>query len=204
MGTLSKENLVNDKTLQLRRLPRRPETGLLAWQATVGYISQEYSADATLTFAALPHADSILWQSTLSWDQNRVSIGNQPSLPASLNNLWEAVNSEYTIFKKNEDRIRQPAFYQDHQWLDAETSKTLDRLTQITHAAFTQDWTLIIVYQSVENPALRVKTRLIARGNSIQVGGQGASVAEACRDLYRHAAPNYFANSSKLGDGILS
>jgi hypothetical protein len=79
----------------------------------------------------------------------------------------------------------------------------LESLLEVTGAVFQEGWSLLFVYQAVETPAHRVKARLIAKNDAVQISGQGPTLREACRDLYRHAAPNYFASSGRTVDDSL-
>jgi hypothetical protein len=56
----------------------------------------------------------------------------------------------------------------------------------------------------VENPNLRVQARLLAKDNSVHIGGRGPTIRDACRDLYRNAAPGYFASSGRQEDGFFA
>jgi hypothetical protein len=179
-------------------LPRRPITGLQAWLATIGYISAEYSADATLTMRASPSAEGrAVWSAETSWGHNRESLQDMPSLPGALRELWKLVERNHVIFKSLEAATRRPANYSDAEWMDADTRTTLDRLVTVTNAACGDNWRLIIVYQALDNPDLRVQARLMAKGK--QIGGRASSIREACRDLYRNAAP-VFANAGQPFD----
>ena len=52
---------MEDKTLPRRPVPKRPDTGWQAWQATIGYIHQAYSADALLCLMAHRESGDIIW-----------------------------------------------------------------------------------------------------------------------------------------------
>jgi hypothetical protein len=173
-------------------LPKRPITGLQAWLATIGYISAEYSADAALTVRASPlPPERTLWSAEAGWGQNKETIHEMPTLHHALRELWKLVERNHIIFKSMEAATRRPANYSDAEWLDAETRTTLDRLLAVTRAACGEDWRLMIVYQALDHPEMRVQARLIAKGR--QIGGRAPTIREACRDLYRSAAP-VFAN----------
>lgn len=193
---------MDNKTVQLPRMPRRPANGLLAWQATVGYISSEYSPDAALTLKAQADATAVTWHASIQWGDIRAGV-DADTLAHALRDLWPALEKVHEVFKTVTDRVRQPIHYQEHQWLDDDTTRALDSLIDVTAGVFQQDWALVIVYQALENPAQRVKMRLLAKADSVQIGGQGPSLREACRDLYRNAAPGYFASSGRTVDSAL-
>lgn len=169
-------------------LPRRPITGLQAWLATIGYISAEYSADAALTMRASPlPSEHVVWSAEATWGQNKEDIQAMPTLPHALRELWKLVERNYIIFTSMEAATRRPANYSDAEWLDTDTRTTLDRLVAVTCAACGDQWRLIIVYQALDKPDLRVQARMMTKGR--QVGGRGPTIRDACRDLYRSAAP---------------
>lgn len=169
-------------------LPKRPPTGLQAWLATIGYISAEYSADATLTMRASPAADGrTVWAAEASWGHHKESLHDMPTLHSALRELWKLVERNHVIFKSMEAATRRPANYSDADWIDSDTRVTLDRLIAVTRAACGDNWRLIIVYQALDNADMRVQARLMAKGK--QIGGRAPTIREACRDLYRNAAP---------------
>lgn len=181
-------------------LPKRPPTGLQAWLATIGYISAEYSADAALTIRAVPAVEErIGWAAEATWGHNRESVDNQPTLHSALRELWKLVERNHVIFKSMEAATRRPANYRDDDWLDTDTRAMLDRLIMVTRAACGDNWRLMIIYQALDNPDLRVQARLMAKDR--QVGGRAPSIREACRDLYRNAAP-VFANAGQPFDSF--
>jgi hypothetical protein len=193
----------DNKTIQIRRLPQRPANGLLAWQATIGFITSEISPDAALMMRVQPREDKLGWSASVAWTGLPAQSSEGESLAQVLRELWVKLEQVHTIFTTVEDRVRQPAHYQDHQWLDADTSRALDSLIDLTGAVFHHQWSLLFVYQSVDSPSQRVKARLLAKEDTVQISGQGPTLREACRDLYRHAAPNYFASSGRTVDDSL-
>jgi hypothetical protein len=193
---------MNDKTVQLPRMPKRSPTGLLAWQATVGFISQVYSQDVALMLHAYPVDGDVRWRAGIAWGQVQAQIDAAVTLAAALRDLWPALERVFTVFDNPLDAVRAPTGYADNAWVDADSARTLAALTELSQAVFPGDWALVIVYQAVENPGQRVKLRLLARNQSVQVSGQGPSVREACRDVYRNAAPEYFHSSGKLAQGL--
>lgn len=195
--------MMDDNTLIMPPMPKRPENGLLAWLATIGYLGAEYSPDAMLTLRAAPNdAKQIIWSAVASWAQENVVVQDCPSLATALRYLWRAVEQEHQIFKTLEAATRRPSNYPQDRWIDPQTQSTLDRLIDISGSVFKQQWLLIIVYQPVDNPNLRVRARLLAQDNAIHIGGSGPSIRDACRALYRNAAPNYFASAERHPDEL--
>jgi hypothetical protein len=183
-------------TLKARPLSRRPENGFAAWQMTLAYIAARHSPDAILQLRAYPRKDErILWSASVSWGQNYESVNDLDSLPSVLSELWKVVDHNHNIFDIPEEAARSPAGYESHNWVDVNVQEILHRLLWTTRMVFDDDWSMIIVYQPAEIPALRVQMRLLAQGNTLCVGGRGASLVDAARELYRHAAPHYFAHS---------
>jgi hypothetical protein len=194
---------MSDKTLDQRPLPKRPENGLLAWQATIGYISQQYSLDAMLTAQAYVLNNAVSWGAAASWGTNREEVADQPSLEAALRELWRLVDSHHVIFEKREHLLKRPANYADHEWLDKDTAAVLNRVLHVTSVVYGADWQVVLAYQPVESPDSRFQTRLLALGGSVQIGGRGPDLRTACRDLYRNAAPYYVAHGGKNPDEIV-
>jgi hypothetical protein len=193
-----------DETLHSRPLPKRPETGLLAWLATIGYLSAEYSPDAMLTLRVAPASDGVQWGAACTWGQQHESVEGKATFAAALRDLWAILAANHDIHKTAESAIKSPAHYKEHQWLDAPTMETLERLIAVTTAAFKSDWQLIIVYQASEKPTARVQARLVARDQQMRSGGRGASIRDACRDLYRNAAPGVFASAGQPFDSFFA
>ncbi len=182
---------MTDDTLPNIPAPRRPETGFLAWQATIGYISTEHSPDALLTLMAYPLENGeVGWKAAASWATftEESPVG---SLAEALRNLWREVDRHHTIFKSIEAGLKRPVSYKDNQWFDIETQKSIDGLIQVIQKAFGADWRLVLVYQPVANPNSRVQARLIARRDTVNSGGRGATLREACQLLYRNAATEF-------------
>jgi hypothetical protein len=187
--------MTDAETVHARPLPKRPDTGLLAWQSTLGYISARYSLDAMLTLQVSPQPKGNLgWSAKASWGHYTEEVRSCPSLVAAFRDLWTEVDRNNIIFESPEAITRRPVMYADHEWLDEDTQLTLDRLIQLNWAAFDTDWTLVIVYQPVENPSARLQTRLLARNTTVQISGRGPTMRDACHDLYHNAARNYSAS----------
>lgn len=192
------------ETIASRPLPRRPENGLLAWQATIGYISSQYSLDATLTVQAYPDGEgNILWAASATWGQYAEQIENRVSLPDALRDLWREVDRNHVIFDTKEALLKRPTNYSDNEWLDGETQSILFRILHVSQAVYAADWRFVLVYQPVERPEARCHVRLLALQNSVQAGGQGATLRDACHDLYRNAAHYFIAYSGKRLEDIV-
>jgi hypothetical protein len=186
----------NQSTIPNRPLPKRLPNGFLAWQATIGYISTQHSPDALLKLHVYPVDDeSIGWGASAAWGQYQEEVWDRASFAAALSDLWQEVDSHYLIFESQVDALKSPARYPAEKWLDAQTEDILHRLIWITGSVFGGDWKLVIVYQPVENPSMRVQARLIAYDGEVHVGGRGGSLLDACHDLYRNGAA-YFANAA--------
>lgn len=177
-----------DSTIPQRPLPKRPPTGLMAWIATVGYISTQYSPDVLLKLHVYPSGDTTHWGASISWAQHKEQVWDKPTLAAALGDLWLEVDRSHAIFATQLDAIRSPVDYADEKWLDVPTQDILSRLIWTTENVFSGDWKLVIVYQPVDNPNARVQARLIARSGSVHVGGRGPSLGDACHDLFRNGA----------------
>ncbi len=191
-----------DDTVVSRPMPKRPENGLLAWQATIGYISAQYSLDAMLTLQAYPIKKQVGWSAQASWGQNVEVVEDRDNLPAALRELWQKVAQNHVIFETKEAALKRPANYDEDEWLDDDTRLVLERLVQVTRSVYALDWLLVMVYQPVENPTMRFQARLLAHSNTVTVAGLGPNLITACRDLYRNAAPYFVGGSGKIADEI--
>ncbi|RMG79274.1 MAG: hypothetical protein D6712_19945 [Chloroflexi bacterium] len=187
-------------TVARRPFPNRPKTGLLAWQATIGYISMHHSPDALLKLEAYATPEGVLWAASASWGQVEEERRDMPSLGDALRELWLDIGTRYQIFTSMEDAARSPIHYKDHEWLDEQTAKTLDHLIHILQTVYPDDWHVIIIYQPVENPQTRVQSRLIASQNRVQAGGRGPTIRDACHVLYHNIARYIAANRRNQED----
>lgn len=169
--------------------PRRPDTGWEAWQLTLGYISQRHSPDALLKVQISPDVQGgMCWSSTLSWGQHQETISCKPSFGVCLRELWQQIDHFHTIFENDVDAIRRPAEYDDMDWLDMDTQEVLHRLIWMTTMSFKDEWSMVMVYEPKEDVTTRVRVRMLALNNLVQVGGAGSTLKNATRNLFRNAA----------------
>lgn len=184
------------------KIPRRPETGWEAWQLTLGYISQHHSPDVLLKLQISPDTDGgLCWSSTLSWGQHEESIVCKPSLAVCLHDLWRQVDQFHIIFEDTTEASRSPTDYDDMDWLDIDTQAVLHRLIWMTTMSFKHEWSMVMVYEPKEDVTTRVRVRLMALDNLVQVGGAGSTLKNATRSLFRNAAVafmKYAKNSDHL------
>lgn len=179
-------------TTQSRRpSPLRPEYGFIAWQMTLGYICNHRSPDAVLKIEAYPSGDGALWAASVSWGRTEETVRDRATIATALGNLWQEVDRNHIVFGTPEDAIRRPYGYDDHEWLDVSTADILQRLVWTSQTVLKDDWLLVIIYQPTEAPVTRVQGRLLAQDN--RAAGQGGSLLDALRDLFRNATP-LFAN----------
>jgi hypothetical protein len=192
------------ETIASRPLPRRPETGLLAWQATIGYMSTQHSPDAMLTIQVYPMPDaSIAWAAAVNWGAQVEQVADRASLPDTLRDLWRVLDQNHVIFESKEALLKRPTNYADHEWLDTDTQSILDRLIFVSQAVYGFDWLLVLVYQPVESPNTRCQVRLLALQNSVQTAGQGGTMRDACHALYLNAARYFMSHSGKRLEDIV-
>ncbi|MDQ7027428.1 MAG: hypothetical protein Q9P01_14680 [Anaerolineae bacterium] len=182
---------MNDVTQHIRPAPKRPRWGWLAWEATVGYISQYHSPDATLKIEVYPGKHIVNWAASLTWGGNTEEVRDCLSLAEVLSSLWSEVEKHQDLFHSFDAAVRRPTNYADDDWLDEHTYEGLSRLIHVTDTVFQGDWLIVIVYRPVDEPDQRLKTRLIAEHIEVNRGGNGATLRNACRDLYHKAAPIY-------------
>ncbi len=182
---------MGNETLPNRPLPNRPKNGWLAWQATIGHISINFSRDAMLTVFAYPDEGEIRWGARASWGQVDEHFDDAPAFGGALRELWSGIAQRYNIFNSLESAVKQPVNYAEKEWLDKDTDTVLQRLLTVTAAAFQDRWKLTIFYHPVERPNDRVAVLLKVAGEEEPVGGRGASLLDACRELFSAAARLY-------------
>lgn len=175
-------------TLNSRPMPKRPANGLLAWEATIGYLRLQYGLEARLTLQAVTQANATLWSAYAVWGQNTEQVTDKASITDALRDLWSQVDRKHVIFESREAMLRRPVNYDDHEWLDKATQTVFDQMIELVHIAFGGAWTLTIIYEPVEIADVRFQTRLIAEPNTVSLLGQGGTLQEACRDLLREIA----------------
>lgn len=186
---------MSDDTLPTRpnQKDQRPRTGLSAWESTVGYLSSHINPNAMLTLRVSPkNEDDNLWAARLEWEHEEESVENQESLPVALRELWSIVGNSHAIFHKANANFHKPEGYGEFDWVDADTRDALERLIWVARVVFKTDWTLVIIYQALDNAENRVQARLAARKSTVHIGGRGASIQDAVTQLYRNATP-YFS-----------
>lgn len=180
-----------EQTQADRPVPKRPKWGWLAWEATVGYIHQYHSPDATLKLEIYPMDYIMGWAATLSWGERHEAVHDQQSFADSLNNLWRQVEQHHNLINSLEAAVARPINYGDDEWLDELTYEAFSRLINTTDTIFQGDWQIIILYRPVESANKRVQARLIADGTVVNRGGNGPTLRDACRQLFHNAAPIY-------------
>lgn len=181
--------MTDDDTLVHRPAPKRPQTGWQAWQATVGYIHNEYAPDAVLTLTAYPVAEGAVgWSASLYWGDKAEAVHNEDTLAGGLRALWLKIEAHHKLFKTLDAAVRRPVNYADAEWLDEDTQAALDRLLQLVAAASDSGWRLAMTYQAVDNPDVRVCVSLYAQDGTPQTEAGGSSLRDACQNIYRNAA----------------
>ncbi len=178
-------------TLNARPMPQRPANGLLAWEATIGYLRLQYGLDARLTLQAIADAGFVTWSAYAVWGQNTEQVTSKSSLPSALRDLWAEVDRKHVIFESREAMLRRPANYKDDEWLDRSTQILFDQMLDLFHIAFANTWSLMIIYEPVEIAGVRFQARLGADKGGISLLGQGATLQAACRDLLRVTAQTH-------------
>jgi hypothetical protein len=183
--------MTDPRTQHKRPIPARPQWGWFAWEATVGYIHQEYSPDALLTIQMYPSDGVVLWGAVLSWADIQEGIRDRFGFAPVLADLWWEVSRHHRLFKTLEAASRSPQGYGDDEWVDVQTLDVLTRMVGATATIFEGDWSLMVTYRALEKPTDRVQARLLAQNNTVVRGGRGATLRDACRNLYHNALPDF-------------
>jgi hypothetical protein len=181
----------DQKTQEKRPIPPRPRWGWFAWEATVGYIHDEYSPDAMLTLTMLPSAGVVMWGASLQWGEHHETVRDRVGFAIALGDLWRQVAAHHQIFKTLEAATRRPEGYDDDNWVDLSTLDVLTRLVGVTSTVFKEDWMLFVTYRPISVSNYRLQARLVARGVEVVRAGRGATLRDACRNLYHNATPDY-------------
>jgi hypothetical protein len=184
-------------TLNARPMPQRPANGLLAWEATIGYLCLQYRLDARLTLQAAATANLVTWSAYAVWGQNTEQVIGKLSMQAALRDLWSQVDHKHVIFESREAMLRRPSNYKDDEWLDSSTQTIFSQMIDLFQLAFLNAWTLTIIYEPVEIADVRFQVRLSTTNDSLNLLGQGATLREACRDLLRVTAQNHIQRRSR-------
>lgn len=186
------------ETIYSAPLPRRPETGLLAWQATIGYINLQYNLDARLELMVQPNEADQNWSAAAEWGQNHEEAVDEPTIGAALRELWNEISRKHIIFASREAVARKPAGYADDEWLDKETSLLLSRLLDAARLVYKTEWRLKLSYQSIELPNARFHADLHSPTNVLS--GRSGTLREACREIYRQLGEEFQRRSGKSLD----
>jgi hypothetical protein len=182
---------MDDSTQVNRPLPPRLSWGWFAWEATLGYIAEEYSPDASLTLQFYPSNDVIMWDASVTWADIRITVTERVSNSVVLADLWGEVEQHYQLFKTLEAAVRRPVGYKDDEWFDSPTLEVFSRLVSINSSVFADDWLVVMVYRPTEKAEMRVQSRLVAMNSQVMRGGQGATVRDCGRNLMHNATPDY-------------
>jgi len=184
-------------TLNARPMPQRPANGLLAWEATIGYLRLQYRLDARLTLQAVANAGLVTWSAYAVWGQNTEQVTAKLSLPSALRDLWAEVDRKHVIFESREAMLRRPANYKDDEWLDRSTQILVDQMLDLFNIAFLNAWTLTVIYEAVEMADVRFQARVGAEDGELNLLGQGATLQAACRDVLRVTAQTHIQRRTK-------
>jgi len=176
----------------------RYQWGWFAWEATVGYIYEEYSSDATLTLEMYAASGIVMWAGELSYADVRIEVRERLGVALVLGDLWQAVSDRVPLFRTPEAATRAPAGYADDQWLDPLTLDALTRLVGVTSAVFREDWRLFVYYRLAPVPQNRVQARLIAKHGAVSRAGRGATLRDGCRNLFHNATPDFRRYTGRL------
>ncbi len=175
-------------TLNARPMPQRPANGLLAWEATIGYLRLQYHLDANLTLQGVASGSLITWSAYAVWGQNAEQVTGKVSMAGALRDLWKQIDSKHVIFESREAMLRRPSNYGDDEWLDPITRTVFNQMLELLHIAYGSSWTLTVIYEPVEIADVRFQARLVTEKDDYNLLGQGATLQAACRDLLRVTA----------------
>ncbi len=191
-------------TLNSRPMPQRPANGLLAWEATIGYLRLQYRLDARLTVQAMMDSGFITWSAYAVWGQNTEQVTGKPTFASALRDLWAQVDHNHVIFESREAMIRRPSNYKDDEWLDQATQIVFDQMVGLLQIALGNTWKLTIIYEPVEVADVRFHMRVITGDDGFNLMGQGATMQAACRDLLRVTAQAHIQRRARQKPNLSS
>lgn len=192
--------MVNEQTHAQRPVPRRPKHLWYAWEATVGHIHTNHSADATLRLTIQPLEHYIGWSASLTWGGDSEKVEDAVGFEIALNDLWSVVDHNHNLLDTFEAATRRPADYADDSILDEPTYTVFSNLVNSTDTVFQGDWQIMITYRPIETADKRVQTRLSADNHKVNKAGSGPTLREACRNLLRNAAPVFHQYRNQKSD----
>lgn len=175
-------------TLNARPMPKRPANGLLAWEATIGYLRLQYGLEARLTLQAVTTANVTSWSAYSVWGQNTEQVTNKGTIAEALRDLWAQVDKRHVIFESREAMLRRPVNYSDDEWFDAATEAVFKQMIGLLHIACGDNWTITINYEPNEIADVRFQVQVSAVPNYPNLLGQGSTLRDACHDLLRVTA----------------
>jgi hypothetical protein len=176
-----------DTKTQLPTVPR-PENGFAAWQATLGYINRNHCPDARMVLKIYPISHQIRYGARVLWGPVVEEVWHETSIPDAMATLWSLVDQNYQIFATPHESRRSPTGYNLMEWFDLNTQDVLHRLIWTAHRVFGSNWKIVLFYRTFGSPPQRVQMRLLARDNTVIVGGRGPNVIHAARNLFHNAA----------------
>lgn len=184
-------------TLNARPMPQRPANGLLAWEATIGYLRLQYRLDARLTLQAVASSNLVMWSAYAVWGPNSEQVTGKLTVQTALRDLWAQIDHKHVIFESREAMLRRPANYKDDEWLDSATNAIFNQLLDLFQMAYSNSWTMTIIYEPVEIADVRFQVRLSAANDTLNLLGQGATLRESCRDLLRVTAQTHIRRRAR-------
>lgn len=190
----------DEQTHAHRPVPRRPKHLWYAWEATVGHIHTNHSADATLRLTIHPLEHYIGWGASLTWGSDSEKVEDKVDFAIALNDLWAVIEQNHNLIDTLAAAARRPVNYSDDAILDEPTFEVFSSLVNSTDTVFQGDWQIMITYRPVEAADKRVQTRLTADKNKVTRGGSGPTLREACRNLLRNAAPVFHQYRSQKSE----
>lgn len=168
----------------------RYSSAWLSWQAALGEIALNTNSETRLRIEAAGTDDGTRWAAEVEWDDSRERVGECPSLPEALHQLWRELTTQHTLYTVNMSH-RGPAVYAPEDTLDIDTQAILQRFLSVLRTVFGTDWALLMMYQPVQAADQRVHARLIALHGEVALSVNAATLLDALRALMRISTP-YF------------
>lgn len=163
---------------------QRPPDLWRAWERTAGYVAFHHKQNVALSLTWTEGG----WAARFAWADNVEQTEGQPGPGEALVALWTQVEAGYAIFESPLAAGLAPRDYPPDHWFSEAEQTIIERLVRLASERYQPPATLMIGYHPLGSPGARSQARLVGQGQGPIVGGQGDTLLEACRTLYRHAA----------------
>ena len=175
------------------KLIEKPETALDAWITVLQASSHQISPDILLTLYAYNNdGQHTLWGGRCMANEYLIEVMDNQSMASVLSMLYDKTLKTSNLIPASIQETINMKSYSTAQTLDRATRNVLDRLVWGVHAIFKEDWKMMMTITVDDVATSRTQIRLVARHNTVLVGGRGMTLRDSATELYHNATP-YFS-----------